>query len=206
MFPPFWKRGGGATNVTLSWWGEGGARESRTCNFPICSLLPAINDRSLIVWLITYNISYLSSTGVVPDIVTIGKPMGNGHPVAAVLTTPDVAASFANTGIEYFNTVSGRFEITRASASPGADCFTVPNLVLKVQTCVYKYSPRLEFVHQGLNFKYQGLNFMTLGTGSRTLRPTAGGNTIYSNGWILISLIGSYIRLLINLHESTQVL
>ncbi len=31
--------------------------------------------------------------------------MGNGHPVAAVITTPAIAQSFANTGIEYFNTV-----------------------------------------------------------------------------------------------------
>lgn len=42
---------------------------------------------------------------VVPDIVTIGKPMGNGHPVAAVVTTPEIAKSFADTGVEYFNTV-----------------------------------------------------------------------------------------------------
>ena len=32
--------------------------------------------------------------GVVPDIVTMGKPMGNGHPLAAVVTTPEIAASF----------------------------------------------------------------------------------------------------------------
>jgi len=45
-------------------------------------------------------------TDVVPDIVTLGKPMGNGHPVSAVVTTPEIAASFAATGMEYFNTVS----------------------------------------------------------------------------------------------------
>jgi 4-aminobutyrate aminotransferase-like enzyme len=44
--------------------------------------------------------------GVVPDIVTMGKPMGNGHPLAAVVTTPDIACSFAN-GMEYFNTFGG---------------------------------------------------------------------------------------------------
>ncbi|XP_018374410.1 PREDICTED: alanine--glyoxylate aminotransferase 2-like isoform X2 [Trachymyrmex cornetzi] len=44
---------------------------------------------------------------VVPDIVTLGKPMGNGHPVAAVITTPEIARSFYNTGIEYFNTYGG---------------------------------------------------------------------------------------------------
>ena len=42
---------------------------------------------------------------VVPDIVTLGKPMGNGHPVAAVITTQEIAKSFADTGVEYFNTV-----------------------------------------------------------------------------------------------------
>lgn len=45
-------------------------------------------------------------TDIVPDIVTLGKPMGNGHPVAAVVTTPEIAASFAATGVQYFNTVS----------------------------------------------------------------------------------------------------
>jgi Ser/Thr protein kinase RdoA (MazF antagonist)/acetylornithine/succinyldiaminopimelate/putrescine aminotransferase len=33
---------------------------------------------------------------VVPDIVTMGKPIGNGHPLGAVVTTPAIAASFAN--------------------------------------------------------------------------------------------------------------
>lgn len=42
----------------------------------------------------------------VPDIVTMGKPIGNGHPLAAVVTTPEIAASFAN-GMEYFNTFGG---------------------------------------------------------------------------------------------------
>jgi 4-aminobutyrate aminotransferase-like enzyme len=44
--------------------------------------------------------------GVVPDIVTMGKPFGNGHPLAAVVTTPEIAASFHN-GMEYFNTFGG---------------------------------------------------------------------------------------------------
>lgn len=44
--------------------------------------------------------------GVVPDIVTLGKPMGNGHPVAAVVTTPAIAGAFHN-GMEYFNTYGG---------------------------------------------------------------------------------------------------
>jgi 4-aminobutyrate aminotransferase-like enzyme/Ser/Thr protein kinase RdoA (MazF antagonist) len=43
---------------------------------------------------------------VVPDIVTAGKPVGNGHPLGIVVTTPEIAASFAN-GMEYFNTFGG---------------------------------------------------------------------------------------------------
>jgi 4-aminobutyrate aminotransferase-like enzyme/Ser/Thr protein kinase RdoA (MazF antagonist) len=46
------------------------------------------------------------SQDTVPDIVTLGKPIGNGHPMAAVVTTPEVAASFV-TGMEYFNTFGG---------------------------------------------------------------------------------------------------
>ncbi|MGO9262773.1 MAG: aminotransferase class III-fold pyridoxal phosphate-dependent enzyme [Bryobacteraceae bacterium] len=44
--------------------------------------------------------------GVVPDIVTMGKPIGNGHPIGAVVTTREIAASFAN-GMEYFSTFGG---------------------------------------------------------------------------------------------------
>ena len=43
---------------------------------------------------------------VVPDIVTLGKPIGNGHPLGAVVTTRKVADAFAN-GMEYFNTFGG---------------------------------------------------------------------------------------------------
>src|SRR3954451_1480374 len=44
--------------------------------------------------------------GAVPDIVTLAKPIGNGHPLAAVVTTPEVAQSFL-TGMEYFNPFGG---------------------------------------------------------------------------------------------------
>jgi 4-aminobutyrate aminotransferase-like enzyme len=44
--------------------------------------------------------------GVVPDIVVMGKPMGNGHPIGAVVTTAEIAKSFAN-GMEYFSTFGG---------------------------------------------------------------------------------------------------
>ncbi len=43
---------------------------------------------------------------IVPDIVTLGKPMGNGHPIAAVITTKKIADTF-NNGMEYFNSFGG---------------------------------------------------------------------------------------------------
>lgn len=46
-------------------------------------------------------------SGVIPDIVTIGKPFGNGMPLAAVVTTKKVAATFDSMGVEYFNTFGG---------------------------------------------------------------------------------------------------
>lgn len=44
--------------------------------------------------------------GVVPDIVTVGKPIGNGHPLAATVTRMDLAQRFAAT-TDYFNTFGG---------------------------------------------------------------------------------------------------
>jgi 4-aminobutyrate aminotransferase-like enzyme len=44
--------------------------------------------------------------GAVPDVVTIGKPIGNGHPLGAVVTTRAIAESFAN-GMEWFSTFGG---------------------------------------------------------------------------------------------------
>ncbi|HEY8847216.1 MAG TPA: aminotransferase class III-fold pyridoxal phosphate-dependent enzyme, partial [Candidatus Limnocylindrales bacterium] len=44
--------------------------------------------------------------GARPDIVTMGKPIGNGHPLGAVVTTRVIADTFAN-GMEYFNTFGG---------------------------------------------------------------------------------------------------
>ena len=43
---------------------------------------------------------------VVPDIVVMGKPIGNGHPLAAVVVTEELARSF-NNGMEFFNTFGG---------------------------------------------------------------------------------------------------
>lgn len=44
--------------------------------------------------------------GVIPDIVTMGKPLGNGHPISALVTTREIADAFDD-GVKYFNTFAG---------------------------------------------------------------------------------------------------
>ena len=44
--------------------------------------------------------------GAIPDIVTVGKSMGNGHPLSAVITRKEIANAFDN-GMEYFNSFGG---------------------------------------------------------------------------------------------------
>ena len=54
--------------------------------------------------------------GLVPDLITMGKPMGNGHPIAAMAARPDVLANFAKSA-RYFNTFGGN---TVSTAVAGA--------------------------------------------------------------------------------------
>ncbi|MEX0308104.1 MAG: aminotransferase class III-fold pyridoxal phosphate-dependent enzyme [Ruegeria sp.] len=44
--------------------------------------------------------------GALPDIVVMGKPIGNGHPLGVLVTTKEIAQSFDN-GIEFFSTFGG---------------------------------------------------------------------------------------------------
>lgn len=53
--------------------------------------------------------------GVVPDIVTMGKPMGNGHPVAGLAVRPEVMQAFGQAS-RYFNTFGGN-PVSMAAAS-----------------------------------------------------------------------------------------
>lgn len=57
--------------------------------------------------------------GVVPDIVTMGKPMGNGHPVAGVAVRPEVMQAFGKAS-RYFNTFGGN-PVSMAAASAVLD-------------------------------------------------------------------------------------
>lgn len=51
--------------------------------------------------------------------------MGNGHPVSAVITTPEIAKSFAATGMEYFNTVSANQPFTMCGLNTAMTGLTV---------------------------------------------------------------------------------
>lgn len=54
--------------------------------------------------------------------------MGNGHPVGAVITTPEIAASFGATGVEYFNTYGGN-PVSCAIASAVLDVIESEGLI-----------------------------------------------------------------------------
>ena len=43
---------------------------------------------------------------VIPDIVTLGKPMGNGHPIGAVVCSNEISEKF-NNGMEFFSSFGG---------------------------------------------------------------------------------------------------
>jgi hypothetical protein len=59
---------------------------------------------------------------VVPDIVVFGKPIGNGYPLGAVVTTAEIAASF-NNGMEFFSTFGG----STVSCAVGAAVLEIVN-------------------------------------------------------------------------------
>jgi 4-aminobutyrate aminotransferase-like enzyme/Ser/Thr protein kinase RdoA (MazF antagonist) len=66
---------------------------------------------------------------VVPDIVTLGKPMGNGHPIAAVVTTSEIAAKFSRAGY-FFSTFAGN-PVSTAAAGAVLDVMAAEGLPIK---------------------------------------------------------------------------
>ncbi|WP_295545686.1 aminotransferase class III-fold pyridoxal phosphate-dependent enzyme [uncultured Pseudacidovorax sp.] len=70
--------------------------------------------------------------GVVPDIVTMGKPMGNGHPVAGLTVRPEVMAAFGRQ-CRYFNTFGGN-PVSMAAASAVLDVLQDGGLQANAQT------------------------------------------------------------------------
>jgi len=64
---------------------------------------------------------------IVPDIVTLGKPMGNGHPVGGVVTTSDILEAFRQ-AFRYFNTFGGN-PVSCAAAAAMLDVLEEEDLV-----------------------------------------------------------------------------
>ena len=67
--------------------------------------------------------------GLVPDVVTLGKPMGNGHPVAGVVTSAEILATFQGT-FRYFNTFGGN-PVSCAAAEAVLDVLEDEGLMAK---------------------------------------------------------------------------
>ena len=65
--------------------------------------------------------------GLRPDLVTLGKPMGNGYPVAAVLADPLITQAFAEQ-TRYFNTFGGN-PVAAAAASAVLDVIETEDLI-----------------------------------------------------------------------------
>jgi len=66
------------------------------------------------------------SDGLVPDVVTMGKPMGNGHPIAAMVTSRALVESFSKS-VGYFNTFGGN-PVSCAAALAVLDVLEEENL------------------------------------------------------------------------------
>jgi len=87
--------------------------------------------------------------GMAPDVVTLGKPMGNGHPVAAVVARPDVMAGFRD-AFGYFNTFGGN-PVSCAAAMAVLDVLEDEGL----QQHAARMSPQVVAMLKGLDWQAQ---------------------------------------------------
>ncbi|EED34404.1 4-aminobutyrate aminotransferase [Luminiphilus syltensis NOR5-1B] len=69
--------------------------------------------------------------GVIPDIVTLGKPMGNGHPISAVLASRTLVENFGEWGM-YFNTFAGN-PVSCAAANAVLDVLETEQLLPRAE-------------------------------------------------------------------------
>lgn len=83
---------------------------------------------------------------VTPDIVTLGKPMGNGHPIAGVVTTREIAEKFQQSSF-YFNTFGGN-PVSTAVGKAVLDVIADENIVDNVVTVGAYLRQQLEALAQ----------------------------------------------------------
>jgi 4-aminobutyrate aminotransferase-like enzyme len=87
--------------------------------------------------------------GFAPDVVTLGKPMGNGHPVAAVVARPAVMAAFRG-AFGYFNTFGGN-PVSAAAAMAVLDVIAAEGLQARAAAVSAHLLARLRALqHPGL--------------------------------------------------------
>src|ERR1700722_15069004 len=114
--------------------------------------------------------------GIVPDLAVMGKPMGNGMPIAGVAARPEILEEFGNK-IRYFNTFGGN-SVCIAAAAAVLDVIEAEDLIgnaravgrylLETLTGIAETTPRIGAVRgAGL---YVAADFVEPGTG----RPAAG--------------------------------
>jgi 4-aminobutyrate aminotransferase-like enzyme len=70
--------------------------------------------------------------GIVPDLVTLGKPMGNGHPVGAVITRREIAERFGDETV-FFSTFGGN-QVSAAAALAVLDVLDDERVLARVRT------------------------------------------------------------------------
>jgi 4-aminobutyrate aminotransferase-like enzyme len=87
--------------------------------------------------------------GIVPDIVTIGKPMGNGIPVAAAIFKPELLVEFGK-NIRYFNTFGGN-SVAIAAAQAVLDVIREESLIENASKVGEKIINGLKDLSQGLD-------------------------------------------------------
>lgn len=87
--------------------------------------------------------------GIVPDIVTIGKPMGNGIPVAAAIFKPELLVEFGK-NIRYFNTFGGN-SVAIAAAQAVLDVLREESLVDNAYKVGQKIITGIKDLSQGLD-------------------------------------------------------
>ena len=93
--------------------------------------------------------------GFAPDIITIGKPMANGLPVAAVLARPDVMAAFRQ-AFGYFNTFGGN-PVSAAACLAVLDVIADEDLIPRAQATHLHMMERLHALRHPLLANVRGV-------------------------------------------------
>ncbi|MBN7797349.1 aspartate aminotransferase family protein [Parahaliea mediterranea] len=141
--------------------------------------------------------------GVTPDIVTLGKPMGNGHPISGVIASEHLIEAFGEWGM-YFNTFAGN-PVSCAAAAAVLDVLEQENLLqnaVDTGACVARGLRELQSRHALIgDVRDKGLFFAIELVRDRDTREAAGAearqvvNAMRREG-VLISSIGKQDQIL----------